>query len=382
MPDQRAVSWSLLAAIVLLLGACGSPVTVSPGASSTPVPTEAVEEVPEEVQAAFDAALAHLSENYGEQAPAMGLEWVGERTTPQDLVGSESFSYRAGDWLLTISYPVVHPDLIVYAVVVVDEGTGFQWQGEVDAAGQVRETGAPSEGETGEAVEGWAGTIVKLPPGSQFGHYFERDDGQRFDIGSADADISEQIVELRWTGAQVQVWGRLFTGVPAVEARHIEVERLEVLSGPATEPRNLSAFASVKASSELPSDRWGTYHAFSAIDGALETSWVEGVEGPGAGEWIELTFPGTVSVERIGFDVGYDRDEDLFFANNRLRRVTIVFSDGRRIELTFADARGLQVFEIDPQETLSIRVVIEDVYPGSRYDDTCLSEVEVWAVVP
>jgi len=28
------------------------------------------------------------------------------------------------------------------------------------------------------------GRVVKLPQGSQFGHYFERDDGQHFDIGT------------------------------------------------------------------------------------------------------------------------------------------------------------------------------------------------------
>jgi hypothetical protein len=67
--------------------------------------------------------------------------------------------------------------------------------------------------------------------------YFERDDGERFDIGSADADITQQIAEVRWTGAQIRVWGRLFTGVPATEARHIEVERMEVTSGPAEEAR-------------------------------------------------------------------------------------------------------------------------------------------------
>jgi len=33
-------------------------------------------------------------------------------------------------------------------------------------------------------VDGWMGRVVKLPQGSQFGHYFERDDGQHFDIGT------------------------------------------------------------------------------------------------------------------------------------------------------------------------------------------------------
>lgn len=514
-----------------------------------------VTEAPEPLVIALDAALAYLRENYPEQAPAADLAWAEQRTTPEGLVGSESFQYAAGGWVITVSYPVVRPDLTVYTVVVVSEGTGFRWQGEVDAAGQVKETTAPSGegipvvawyglvvglpagaqyddylslapegagevgvegadetlqsqiealrdsgsyahfwgtlscdvpdygscqllvtrlrpegpgplfepepvegwegtivglpadaqfddafvlagdfragygidsldssiaaqlaelrdtgttvrvwgeltcpaidsygtqiqvkrvevGAEGEAVEGWVGTIVKLPPGSQFGHYFERDDGQCYDIGSTDGAVSQQIVDLRWTGAQVQVWGRLYTGVPAAEARHIEVERIEAVSGPATELRNLSFFASVSASSELPADQWGTYHAFAAVDGAPETSWVEGVEGAGVGEWIELVFPGAIVVGRIGLDIGYDKDADLFFANNRVKRATIVFSDGQQLDLTFADTPGSQLVEIDSVQTSSLRLIVEEVYPGSRYDDTCLSEIEVWGVVP
>ena len=59
------------------------------------------------------------------------------------------------------------------------------------------------------------------------------------------------------------------------------------------------------------------------MDGALETSWVEGVAGPGVGEWIQLSFPGTVEIYYINLDVGYDRDADIFYANNRIKRATL-----------------------------------------------------------
>jgi hypothetical protein len=66
-----------------------------------------------------------------------------------------------------------------------------------------------------------------------------------------------------------------------------------------------------------------------ATDGALETAWVEGVAGPGTGEWIELSFPGTIEVHSIRVDVGYDRDAEIFGKNNRIKKVTLVFSNGR-----------------------------------------------------
>ena len=67
----------------------------------------------------------------------------------------------------------------------------------------------------------------------------------------------------------------------------------------------------------------------------------------------------------------------LFTANNRLKRATIVFSKGEEIELSFSDARGVQEMDITPVETTFVKVVIDEVYPGSKYDDTCLAEIEV-----
>ncbi len=61
----------------------------------------------------------------------------------------------------------------------------------------------------------------------------------------------------------------------------IQVDRVEVLSNAVPEPRALSAFADVSASSHLRSDRYGQYVPYAAVDGSLETSWVEGVSGAG-----------------------------------------------------------------------------------------------------
>jgi len=238
---------------------------------------------------------------------------------------------------------------------------------------------------TEETVEGWVGTIVKYPLGFQCDDYFERNDGQQFGIEamSADAAVRQQIEQYRWTGAQVQVWGKLVTGIPDVQNRQIQVERIEALSGPAEEARNLVPFATSSASSHLPTDRGGQYQSWMAMDGSLETSWVEGVAGPGVGEWFMLTFPGTVEIYYINIDVGYDRDADIFYANNRIKRVTFVFSNGEQIEVTLSDTRGMQMIALarapGPSiETTFVKMVIEEVYPGSRHDDTCLAKIEVW----
>ncbi|NJP06741.1 MAG: hypothetical protein HC837_14540, partial [Chloroflexaceae bacterium] len=140
-------------------------------------------------------------------------------------------------------------------------------------------------------------------------------------------------------------------------------------------------------SSELPTDAAASYTANQVIDGSLETSWVEGVDGPGVGESFTLTFPAPLLVEQIGMSIGFDRDDAIFTANNRIKQATIRFSNGYEFEQTFADTRGIQTFDIAPPspelaEVTSVTVVIQDIYPGTRFDDTCLAEIEVWGRTP
>ncbi len=238
----------------------------------------------------------------------------------------------------------------------------------------------------GEPVEGWLGTIYKLPPGNQFGQTFVRDDGEQYDVGTSDEALRAAIADAAWNGAHVSVDGRLYIGVPAGEARHIEVEELTVVSLPAPEPRDLTPFAEVSASSSLPGDQYGTYSPYQAVDRAEETSWVEGSSGPGLGQWIELLFPDAFELHALALDVGFDAGDDLFDKNNRIKCATVLFSNGEQTSIEFDDVRGLQQFAMvrapGPNvKTTSVRVIIDEVYPGSRYDDTCLAEIQVWGVV-
>jgi len=238
----------------------------------------------------------------------------------------------------------------------------------------------------GESVEAWTGTIYKRPPGNQFGQAFVRDDGEQVDIEASNDVIRAAIADAAWTGARVRVDGRLYLGVPSGEARHIEIEKLDVLSPAAPEPRDLTPFADVSASSYLPADQYGSYGPYAALDGARETSWVEGSSGPGVGEWIELSFPSAIELHMLTLDVGFDASADLFEKNNRFKQATVLFSTGEQTNIAFDDARGLQEFAMvrsrGPNiETTSVRVIIDEVHPGSKYDDTCLAEIQVWGVV-
>jgi len=88
---------------------------------------------------AFDVALTHIRAQYGDEGPAAGLPWVGERITPAGTVGAETWRYTAGDWVATIVYPVVPADQMVFNITVQNATIAFMWLGSVDTNGQVTE---------------------------------------------------------------------------------------------------------------------------------------------------------------------------------------------------------------------------------------------------
>ena len=234
---------------------------------------------------------------------------------------------------------------------------------------------------TGSAVEGWTGTICRFPIGSQYKYYFERTDERQFLVGAATEAVNQQIEDAAWTGAQIELWGQLGPEMP----NHINVTRLEIVSEPSIEARNLSPFAVPSVSSVLPSDRLGTYHEWSAINGLLESPWCEGAAGSGVGQWLMLEFPALLELAYIGIDVGYDYDDDIFFKNNRIKKATFFFSDGTELPWEFDDERGLQLVPLacapgPCTQTTFVKLVIDEVYPGSLYDDACIAEIEVWGM--
>jgi hypothetical protein len=121
-----------------------------------------------------------------------------------------------------------------------------------------------------------------------------------------------------------------------------------------------------------------TYYAANAIDGKRNTAWIEGVDGPGVGEWIRFDFDRDIVIHRILIQPGYFKSPLIWAENNRLAVLTAQFSDGSSRDLPFADSMTSQKAEVGAIKTRWVRFVIKSVYhgttPGST-DDTALSEV-------
>jgi hypothetical protein len=70
---------------------------------------------------------------------------------------------------------------------------------------------------------------------------------------------------------------------------------------------------------------------------------------------------------------------DLFYKNNRVKRVLIQSTDEWEYfeqEYTLEDAPEFQMIEF-PRPVQSVRMIIQEVYPGTHYDDTVISALMV-----
>ncbi len=141
---MKTISFRLVF-LVLVLGAlvltsCGLRATqTAPSPTAPPASEETPEAKPADPLFAREAALAYLRVNYSETAPTEGLAWAETEVTTEEVVGSSSFLYSAGEWQVSVSYPIVAPEALVYQVKVSDTATGYHWMGTLNANGEVTE---------------------------------------------------------------------------------------------------------------------------------------------------------------------------------------------------------------------------------------------------
>ncbi|MDY0200486.1 MAG: hypothetical protein RBR40_05815 [Tenuifilaceae bacterium] len=162
----------------------------------------------------------------------------------------------------------------------------------------------------------------------------------------------------------------------------------------------------------------GRFSAISAVDGNYQTAWVEGVAGHGIGESIFVSMPNNCSVMNILS--GYGKSRALFYQNSRPKTVKLRCYVGinptgyvseispifkiqkydKEYVLHLADVDSLQSFSFpfhksqlasfgdsvkeqyfeeftEPifQMLYFVEIEIVDVYIGSEYSDTCISEI-------
>lgn|GEM_PF-2310096 len=157
-------------------------------------------------------------------------------------------------------------------------------------------------------------------------------------------------------------------------------------------PGEVKPLFTVTASSTLtetgkPADYFGPG---KLIDGDRSTAWVEGVGGLGVGEWVELTANAPISIHGIRVWGGFAESEATMTGNSYPIKMSVILDgDNEAGYVVFpppsktphSDYLGKWFNDNASVTTVraeTIRLTIEEVKPGTKWEDCCISEIEVW----
>lgn len=130
----------------------------------------------------------------------------------------------------------------------------------------------------------------------------------------------------------------------------------------------------VTASSVRLAVQSNTYAPENVMDGTRRTAWIEGVDGPGVGEWLRFDFDREINLHRILILPGYFKSPEIWGRNNRVSAATFNFSDGSSRLFNFPDVMERQSLDVGSVRTNWVRVTIDNVYSGTD-PDTAISEI-------
>lgn len=137
---------------------------------------------------------------------------------------------------------------------------------------------------------------------------------------------------------------------------------------------NNNAVVDVEVSSFL--QEHPLYDAFDSNDW---TMWTEGVRGNGIGEEITITLDEAHEVNGITIANGNRISRELYEKYNRVKAIEVTFSNGSKRQFTLDDSfyEPCQVNFINPVKTDSLKIEILEVYEGTTYQDTCITDISI-----
>lgn len=141
---------------------------------------------------------------------------------------------------------------------------------------------------------------------------------------------------------------------------------------------------SVTASSYL-NEKHLIHYPENTIDGIIETAWSDGnTRKTGAGEWLLFRFDRPVKLEAMKIINGYSRISktygDLYWMNSAPRNITVHYSTGQEDQIWVKHQKEWQdVFLAKGASGVTwVKLIIDSEYPGRRWKDTCISEIEFY----
>jgi len=117
----------------------------------------------------------------------------------------------------------------------------------------------------------------------------------------------------------------------------------------------------------------------NAFDAREDTMWTEGVWGNGVGEAIEIRLDEYHNVNGLTIYNGSRANHDFYEKYGRVKTIKITFSDGSQRQYEVADNfyGTSQVNFINPIRTDTLKIEILEVYEGTTYQDTCITDINI-----
>ena len=137
--------------------------------------------------------------------------------------------------------------------------------------------------------------------------------------------------------------------------------------------------ASAEASSVIQQDNGAVNTPMMMFDENIETNWQEGVDGPGLGEWVDAKFSQESGIKYLTFKLGNWKTSRYYYGNNKPSKMTITVGEFSQ-QIEFPDEWTEFCLEFSrPCQADGIYMTIDEVYPGTDWGDTCITDMRVFA---
>lgn len=119
------------------------------------------------------------------------------------------------------------------------------------------------------------------------------------------------------------------------------------------------------------------YEAGMVMDQDFSTAWCS-EKGGKSGE-LTMDFADYVQADKVGILPGFGRDENIYSKNNRIKSLGVTFDEGEEQIFDFDDSYRMHFVDLNEAKFKKVKFVVKDIYKGSKYNDTCISEVDFWS---
>ena len=141
----------------------------------------------------------------------------------------------------------------------------------------------------------------------------------------------------------------------------------------------------IQASSTLYEEGYD-HGSYNLVDWDYSTAWVEAADGNGIGEYVDYFFPTGTIITAVSVLPGYCKSDYAFYNNSAPGEISV--QSGTASEIVFlwdlannySEVRNPLLYEL-PHPIIcdgTLRFTIKDIRSGSKYQDTCISEIHAY----